>query len=221
MKEGMNEISMLQETLEIFRKGYYVKNGKTVRLKLSKEEVEEIRVFLPDDVKNYAESKAFYTEFMMGSRCAHGCENKDSFTLAGERLKNSGFSRDSAGILVLNMADPEHPGGSVREGTGAQEEDLCRKSSLLFSLESKKAEKYYDYNKSLHTCMGSDALMITPKVEIIRDENGELLDETVTVSVLTCAAPRISSGMEGMSKEEYEELFYNRIMGMLKCAAYF
>lgn len=68
--------------------------------------------------------------------------------------------------------------------------------------------------------MGSDSLMITPQVEIIRDENGELLDETVIVSVLTCAAPMISYGKEGMSESEYENMVYNRIMGMLKCAAY-
>ncbi|MBQ5795100.1 MAG: DUF2263 domain-containing protein, partial [Kiritimatiellae bacterium] len=43
-------------------------------------------------------------------------------------------------------------------GAKAQEEDLCRKSSLLLSLESKTAEAYYNYNRSLNTCMGSDAL---------------------------------------------------------------
>lgn len=30
--------------------------------------------------------------------------------------------------------------------------------------------------------------MITPQVEIIKDENGDLLDESVIVSVMTCAA---------------------------------
>ena len=68
--------------------------------------------------------------------------------------------------------------------------------------------------------MGSDALMVTPKVEIIRDSNGELLDETVIVSVLTAAAPMVSRGLEGMSNAEYEEMVFNRITSMLKCVAY-
>ncbi|MEI3218786.1 MAG: hypothetical protein V8S08_03085 [Lachnoclostridium sp.] len=69
-----------------------------------------------------------------------------------------------------------------------------QESSLLLSLESKEARKYYDYNKSFNTYMGSDALMIAPYVEIIKDANGDLLDDTVVVSVLTCAAPMISHG---------------------------
>lgn len=56
--------------------------------------------------------------------------------------------------------------------------------------------------------------MIAPYVEIIKDANGDLLDDTVVVSVLTCAAPMISHGKEGMSESEYEDMVYNRIMGI-------
>ena len=51
--------------------------------------------------------------------------------------------------------------------------------------------------------MGSDAIMITPEVEIIKDENGDLLPESVVVSVMTCAAPMIKRGMEGLSDQQY------------------
>ena len=44
---------------------------------------------------------------------------------------------------------------------------------------------------------------------------------TVVVSVLTCAAPKVSGGKEGMSEAEYRQLVYNRIIGMLKAAAFF
>lgn len=43
--------------------------------------------------------------------------------------------------------------------------------------------------------MGSDAIIITPYVEIIKDEDGNLLDETTVVSVMTCAAPMLRNGM--------------------------
>ena len=67
---------------------------------------------------------------------------------------------------------------------------------------------------------GSDAIIITPKVEIIKDSSGELLDESVIVSVMTCAAPMITYGIEGMTEEQYQEMFYKRIVGMLRVAAY-
>lgn len=68
--------------------------------------------------------------------------------------------------------------------------------------------------------MGSDAVMIQPQVEIIKDETGELLDESVIVAVMTCAAPMLRYGMEGMSQDQYESMLLKRITGMLKVAAY-
>lgn len=215
-----NEVIMLQDTLKILEQGYYEKNGKRIHLKLSKGEMEEVQVYLPEEVRANACREDFCPPFVMG-RCGHSCENMDSFALARKSLKAVSLSSgDKQGVLVLNLANPVNPGGGVRRGARAQEEDLCRKSSLLLSLESSAAWRYYEYNRSLQTYMGSDALMITPQVEIIRDEKGELLDETVIVSVLTCAAPMITYGKEGMTEQEYEAMFYNRIMGMLKCVAY-
>lgn len=220
MRDRSKEIAMLEDTLKILKQGWYEKNGKRIQLKLSAKEMQEIQVYLPEAVKKNCSDPEFSRPFVIG-RCGHGCENIDSFALARKRLGDTYlFTRDDHGILVLNLANPVHPGGGVRNGARAQEEDLCRKSSLLLSLESKEARKYYDYNKSLNTYLGSDALMIAPYVEIIKDANGDLLDDTVVVSVLTCAAPMISHGKEGMSESEYEDMVYNRIMGMLKCVAY-
>lgn len=120
----------------------------------------------------------------------------------------------------MNLANPVNPGGGARKGAKAQEEDLCRKSSLLVSLESRNACPYYEYNRSLHTYMGSDAVIIHPQVEIIKDENNELLEDTVVVAVMTCAAPMITRGLEGMTRQQYEEMVYKRIAGMLRVAAY-
>lgn len=222
MRDRSNELSMLQDTLQILEQGCYEKNGKKVKLKLSRQEMEEVTVLLPEDVAYYGSRPEFKPPYVMGGRCGHGCENMDSYELARKRLGSSYlYSRHDSGLLVLNLANPVYPGGGVRKGARAQEEDLCRKSSLLLSLESRTASQYYEYNKRLCTYMGSDALMITPKVEIIRDEKGELLEDTAVVSVLTCAAPMVSRGKEGLSGSEYEEMVYRRIMGMLKCAAYF
>ncbi len=217
-----DNVNMLQDTLSILDKGYYQLHGETISLKLSRAQMEEVQVFLPKDVQAICGAKDFEHVHVLG-RCGYGCENADSFTLARKRAEQFSYDLKQKGakpILVLNLANPVNPGGGVRRGAKAQEEDLCRKSSLLVSLECMKAKAYYDYNRSLNTYMGSDSVMIHPQVEIIKDENGELLPETVIVAVMTCAAPMLRNGMEGLSQKQYENLLYRRITGMLKVAAY-
>ncbi len=220
----LDTITILQETLHILETGAYDAGGKTVSLKLSRAQAEEAEVYLPDDVKRIFNAKDFEHVHMMG-RCGYGCENADAFALARKRTERFSYELKQIGakpVLVLNLANPVNPGGGVRRGAKSQEEDLCRRSSLLLSLEGPKAKAYYQYNRSLGTYMGSHALMIHPQVEIIRDENDLLLPETVTVAVMTCAAPMLTEdrGAEGMTQAQYETMIYDRITGMLKVAAY-
>ncbi len=218
----LDTITILRETLGILENGTYEVNGATVPLKLSRAQMEEAEVYLPDDVKQVCEARDFEHVHVMG-RCGYGCKNADAFALARDRMKRRYFAeKGEKPVLVLNLANPVNPGGGVRRGAKAQEEDLCRRSSLLLSLEGPQAKAYYEYNRSLGTYMGSHALMIHPQVEIIRDENDDLLPETVTVAVMTCAAPMLTDdvGMEGMTQEQYESMIYDRITGMLKVAAY-
>ena len=215
-----NNMDFLKDTLQIFKQGYYEKNDRKIELKLSKAEIEKATVFLPNEVNAFKTKTPDDQIFVMG-RCGFSCENLDSYSMAHktQELKNFLETKPCKEVLVLNFANPVNPGGGVRRGANAQEEDLCRSSSLLLSIESKTAQKYYDYNKSLNTYMGSDAIIISPKVEIIRDKTGGLLDETLVVAVMTCAAPMITYGIEDMTEEQYQEMFYNRIIGMLSCAA--
>ncbi len=217
----MNNIDILNDTLTIMHRGCYIKDGKRIDLKLSFDEMKNVKVFLPDEVHALKDYKLSEHVYIIG-KCGHSCKNADSFAVARSNYKNYSylFNDKDKEILVLNFANPVKPGGDVRKGAKAQEEDLCRTSSLLCSLESFEASEYYKYNRALNTYMGSDAVIITPKVEIIKDSDGNLLDESAVVAVMTCAAPMISFGLEGMSEKQYTELFYNRIVGMLRVAVY-
>lgn len=221
-QDRQDDIEMLQDTLRILKQGRYQAGGKAVELKLSQTAMETVHVLLPEDVQDVC-GRTEFPKIYAGGRCGHGCYNMDSFSAAIQQYENYSymFGKDAKPVLVLNLANPVHPGGAVRRGARAQEEDLCRRSSLLLSLESEEAAAYYEYNKSLASHMGSDAMVFTPEVEIIRDESGNLLEETVIVAVLTCAAPMVTQGKKGMSEDEYQEMVYHRIRGMLKCASYF
>ncbi|MCD8046247.1 MAG: TIGR02452 family protein [Clostridiales bacterium] len=153
-------------------------------------------------------------------RCVYGCENEDALVLAQRKYQNLRQSGDSnPKILVLNLASATQPGGRTRQGASAQEEDLCRRSSLLLSLESEDARRYYDFNNARKTRMGSDAVMVSPDVEVIKDSSSDLLSESFQISVMSCAAPMVRLGLEGMSQQKYEAMLYKRIEGMLLVAA--
>ena len=217
------EIQTLGETLHILETGYYRRNGETIPLRLSPEKMRKAIVLLPDDVRAIRESSDFRRKPGVRRRTGFSCENIDSFGMAclRQRQETSGFAGGTRKMLVLNFANPVHPGGGVRTGARAQEEDLCRKSSLLLSLESGEAASYYRYNASLKSLMGSDAMILSPDVEIIRDSGGDLMEETVTVSVLTCAAPVFTFEMRESGREMYLAAVKGRMEGMLAVAAHY
>ncbi len=131
-----DNISMFQDTLNILNQGSYRLNGKNISLKLTGAQMEEAIVYLPKDVENICKAKDFDHVHVLG-RCGYGCENEDSFTLARKIREAFAYEINDEvekPILVLNLANPVNPGGGVRNGAKAQEEDLCRKSSLLLSL---------------------------------------------------------------------------------------
>ena len=213
-------IELLNETLEIIEKGAYFVGGKKVSLKLNAEQMSEAIVLADTQVKMLIDSPPDLKIFAMG-RSRFSVSNIDSFAAAENISKDYFFQTDKVGdrkILVLNFANPLEPGGGVYRGANAQEEDLCRKSTLLASLESKTASRYYEFHKDHHSYLFTDCMILSPAVEIIRDENNSLLEESIVVSVLTCAAPYVKHREHSISDEELEKVIYHRIIGMLQVA---
>ncbi|MCD7828140.1 MAG: TIGR02452 family protein [Clostridiales bacterium] len=212
-------IAILDDTLTILEQGGYSKDCRHIKLAFSAEQMREIQVFLPKELASLALTGQNETQAHNAS-CFFDCENEDALVLAQKEYQNLKKNGEPVPqVLVLNLASATQPGGRTRSGANAQEEDLCRRTSLLLSLESEDAKKYYEYNNARKTRMGSDAIMLSPYVEVVKDASSETLSEPFSISVMSCAAPMIRLGPEGMSQSEYEEMLYKRIQGMLLVAA--
>ena len=208
-----DNIAILQDTLDVCERGFYETKAGRVDLKLDLEQMLIAEVYEPRVLEGFRNSKDFDRPHLEG-RCSYSVVNTDSFTLTREIAENNPDDE----VLVLNLANPVHIGGGVRRGAKAQEEDLCRQSTLLIALESEDSSWYYEYNRSLHTRKGSDAVIIIPEVEIFKDADYNYLDHTTVVSVITCAAPILDLGVS-YDKVKYRKMMYHRIEGILVAAA--
>lgn len=217
-------IAIFEETLNICKRGSYKLGDETVSLKLSHDDMAQAIALSPDmsqcimdNAMNIGADRAF----VMG-RTGVYVENRDSFEVAKDIIPS--YDRDgenSKSILVLNFASPVYPGGGVTRGARAQEEDLCRKSTLYISLLSDEARKMYDYNQEARDYLATDYMLLSPNVEIFRDSHGALSEETYVVGVLTAAAPMVNRGKITATEEEIVEIMRLRIRKMLYVAAHF
>ena len=101
-----------------------------------------------------------------------------------------------AKIAVLNFASATHPGGGVTNGSRAQEESLCRCSTLYPVLATDELwKKFYKFHRDNYNVRYTDACIFSPKIFVIKsDENlpQRLPEEKwISVDVLTCAAPNL------------------------------
>lgn len=125
---------------------------------------------------------------------------------------------------VLNFASPYNPGGAVRFGSRAQEESLCRCSSLYPCLDTKKLrESYYERNSVLRKFPGSDAVIYTPDIVVFKsdEEFPELLErkDWCTVDVITCAAPDLHECRSYEDERKLPAVYRRRIGHILHITA--
>ena len=99
-------------------------------------------------------------------------------------------------IAVLNFASATNPGGGVTKGSKAQEESLCRCSTLYPVLSQDWLWRaYYKKNRDAHDNLHTDDCIYSPKIVICKtDEDYPVRMKEVDwvfVDVISCAAPNL------------------------------
>lgn len=138
-------------------------------------------------------------------------------------------------IGVLNFASATNPGGGVEDGSSAQEESLCRCSTLYPCLEQHRLRNdFYEPHRKARNPLNNDDIIYSPDIVIIKtdEEYPERMEEDdwCLVDVITCAAPnlrkrpnRYSNGRDvpqpTVTPEELYDLHYSRAEHILNVAA--
>lgn len=130
-------------------------------------------------------------------------------------------------VTVLNFAN-NHSVGGAPFSAGAQEESLCRCSTLYPCLQAMNDAFYrkhqYQYAQGIINHVGNDDLIFTPDVVVFKsDERTAIIeptmlphDEWYKVNVITCAAPELR---RGPMPADYEARITSRIKKILDVAA--
>lgn len=209
----MNNIAIAKETIKITKEMKYDLDRTTIQL--PKYDYSEVIVYSPEDgeelLKNRDEllqdCKDENKNESTGTMCKIVINTKDSFQAAKE-YENP---------FVMNFANAHNPGGGFLLGSTAQEEALCRCSTLYQSLISEEAARMYKYNNTHLSKVESDYMLLS-KVCVFRNEKCELVSEPFMASVITVPAPnRIGAAMFA-SNAEVADTMLRRIRIMLQIA---
>lgn len=208
----MNLIDMAQESIQITKQGWYEKNGR--RISLNEAPTRRFSDVVVFDTGKLTAIQNDDDEFFERSFCgSDGCQffllDADSFEAA----------RELDHPLVMNFANSVTPGGGFLYGARAQEEALCRASTLYASIRSEPAMEMYRYNRRNPSPVDSDYMLLSPNVCVFRGTDGELLEQPYSVSVFTIPAPNKRGLARMASQEELDQVMTDRLRKFLLATA--
>ena len=106
------------------------------------------------------------------------------------------YAKQGKRVCVLNFASATNPGGGVVHGSSAQEEAICRCSTLYPCLNIEEMwNRFYGPHRKADNPFYNDDCIFTPDVKVFKSDSNfpEILPETDwwDVDVITCAAPNL------------------------------
>lgn len=201
----MNNVSIANQTITITNQKQYTVSGKVVHL--PEYDYKTVVAYTPKDGEQLLQWDI--SEVFQNKMCKISVVNADSFQAA----------RQYDNPLVMNFANAHNPGGGFKLGANAQEEALCRCSTLYASITSKEALKMYLYNNTHLSSVESDYMLYSPDICVFRDEQCELLEEPFMASVVTLPAPNRNGAAMFATNQNVAETMIRRIRIMLRIAA--
>ncbi len=125
-----------------------------------------------------------------------GYEKAANVIVSKKRSYEAASAYKGKRVAVHNFASATNPGGGVTKGSNAQEEALCRISTLYPLLSTQKiANEFYRPHRNMKDPLHNDDCIYTPDVVVFKTDNASpvLMPEKdwYSVDVITCAAPNL------------------------------
>lgn len=199
MNRRMFFVEICQENREIVRNNWYSKDdGIKVNFDHSLQDHQRAVVYSPEKLIELV--KKYQTPEQSVNPEKIQVIDEDSFATPTD--------------CVLNFANSRHPGGGYLSGASAQEEALCRQSTLYASIDSEYARAMYDSNMHVKD-LDTDYLLLSPCVEVFRDCHMNLLEQPHTTAVISVAAPNIFGRARDVNIDRLREYYRKRIRHIL------
>ena len=163
-------------------------------------------------------------------------EKEAKIVVSGKRTLEAASAYRDKKVCILNFASATNPGGGVINGSSAQEESLCRCSTLYFVLATDYMYgMFYQPHRKAGNPLYNDDLLYSPEVYAIKSDTShpERLpeDQWYMVNVITCAAPNLRDKPSNVmnpdggkyaakiSDEDLEALLKKRVRRIIATAA--
>ena len=153
---------------------------------------------------------------------------KALIVLSDKRAFQAAMQYPDKKVAVLNFASATNPGGGVVGGSNAQEECLCRTSTLYANLTDREMMRafYQPHRQQLRSGQMdftyNDDLIYTSDVVIFKSDTAfpTTLPEHhwQKVDVITCAAPNLNHVRQMISPDELAQIHENRCRKILAVA---
>lgn len=210
-------VQVFEETTTIIKQGFYIApSGKRVDLHMQ--------------------------EMIAGERCYHKeltpVDKPKVEGGTGILVFNSDCLKEAEALVkfgynpaLLNFASAGHPGGGVETGARAQEETICRRSTLtrsLYSFDAHYANKYgYPINDGNHYPISQSldySMIYSPEVTVFREAGPKytLMEHPFNIAVITNAALNLGGNhtlrltSDGHMPQKAKDITRNKIRAILR-----
>lgn len=194
-----------QDTIAYTKEGLYGLDGRDVALPRRQGRGFSEAEIINEDTAGERRGRSFDAQYILAPL--------DSFEAAGK------MAEDTERTAVHNFACASHAGGGFLKGSRAQEESLCRESTLFESISSPTAAPFYSMNKASIGKFYPVSMIFSPSVAVFRDADLNLLPEPFALSVFTLAAPNLKGRASGASKAELYGHMKRQLTTMFRAAS--